>query len=215
LPVLRNSKPRSLKVSIIIPRVWATPKNLARSLIFSGIVATFSKEKDVFHMMEFLASIEHSGFSMWVRESNSLLAYPLILFLHTVGMGVVAGISAFIALRVLGCGRDIPLADVKKIYPYMWYGFYLNTITGVILFVIDATTKIVDPDFYIKLVFIAAAVVLMYQMKVKVFGDPLLEKRPIQANGKILAFASIICWMGAITAGRLLAYVGPGVIGAQ
>jgi len=164
-------------------------------------------------MMQLLAGIEQSGFSVWVRESNSLLAYPLILFLHTIGMGVVAGISGLIALRILGFGREVPLADVRRMYPYMWAGFLLNTVTGVILFLIDATTKIVDPDFYVKMVFIAAAVVLMYQIDVRVFGDPLLEKRPIQMNGKILAFASIVCWMGAITAGRLLAYVGPGVIG--
>jgi hypothetical protein len=166
-------------------------------------------------MMNILASIEQSGFSTWVRESNSLLAYPLILFLHTIGMGAVAGISALIALRILGCAREVPLADVRKMYPYMWAGFVLNTITGIILFLIDGTTKSVDPDFYIKLAFIAAAVVLMRKIDAKVFGDPLLEKRPIQMNGKILAFASIVCWMGAITAGRLLAYVGPGVIGGQ
>ena len=46
----------------------------------------------------------------------------------------------------------------------------------------------------------------------KIFNDPLADKRPIDMNGKIIAFASIVCWMGAITAGRLLAYVGPGVV---
>jgi hypothetical protein len=166
-------------------------------------------------MMSILASIEQSGFSVWVRESNSLLAYPLVLFLHTVGMGVVAGISGLIALRILGCAREVPLADVRKMYPYMWAGFWLNAVTGIILFLIDGTTKSVDPDFYIKLVFIACAVVLMRKLDKQVFGDPLVGKRPIQMNGKVIAFASIVCWMGAITAGRLLAYVGPGVIGAQ
>jgi len=166
-------------------------------------------------MMQFLAAIEQSGFSVWVRESNSLLAYPGILFLHTLGMGVVAGISAVIALRILGCARQVPLADVRKMYPYMWAGFYLNAVTGIVLFAIDATTKIIDPVFYIKLAFIAAAVILMYRINGKVFRDPLLEKKPIQMNGKILAFASIVCWMGAITAGRLLAYVGPGVISSS
>jgi len=166
-------------------------------------------------MMGFFAAIEQSGFSVWVRESNSLLAYPGVLFLHTLGMGVVAGISAVIALRILGCAREVPLGDLRRLYPYMWAGFYLNTVTGIILFAIDATTKIIDPDFYIKLAFIAAAVILMYRINGKVFGDPLLEKKPIQMNGKILAFASIVCWMGAITAGRLLAYVGPGVISSS
>src|SRR5881296_2078890 len=95
--------------------------------------------------MQFLAAIEQSGFSVWVRESNSLLAYPGVLFLHTLGMGVVAGISGLIALRILGCAREVPLADVRKMYPYMWVGFYLNAVTGVVLFAIDATTKIIDP----------------------------------------------------------------------
>jgi hypothetical protein len=166
-------------------------------------------------MMSILASIEQSSFSVWVRESNSLLAYPLVLFLHTVGMGVVAGISALIALRILGCAREVPLVDVRKMYPYMWAGFWLNTVTGIVLFLIDGTTKSVDPDFYIKLVFIGGAVILMRRIDKTVFGDPLVEKRPVQMNGKVLAFAAIVCWMGAITAGRLLAYVGPGVIGAQ
>src|SRR5262249_50847751 len=94
-----------------------------------------------------------------------------------------------------------------------WAGFWLNTVTGIVLFLIDGTTKSVDPDFYIKLIFIAAAVILMRRLDSKVFGDPLVEKRPIQMNGKVIAFASIVCWVGAITAGRLLAYVGPGVMG--
>lgn len=166
-------------------------------------------------MMQFLAAIEQSGFSVWVRESNSLLAYPGVLFLHTLGMGVVAGISGLIALRILGCAREVPLADVRKMYPYMWAGFYLNTVTGIVLFVIDATTKIIDPVFYIKLAFIAAALLLMHRIDREVFGDPLLGKRPVQFNGRMLAFATIVCWTGAITAGRLLAYVGPGVIASS
>ncbi|PYS01424.1 MAG: hypothetical protein DMG15_22735 [Acidobacteria bacterium] len=166
-------------------------------------------------MMQFLSAVEQSGFSVWVRESNSLLAYPGVLFLHTLGMGVVAGISGLIALRILGCAREVPLADVRKMYPYMWVGFYVNAVTGIVLFAIDATTKIIDPVFYVKLAFIAAALFLMHRIDREVFGDPLLEKRPVQMNGQILAFATVVCWTGAITAGRLLAYVGPGVISSS
>src|SRR5229473_574931 len=124
--------------------VWPKKSSPMRKLF--RVLWRRSPEKGSFYMMDFLASIEHSGFSMWVRESNSLLAYPLVLFLHTVGMGVVAGISAFIALRILGCAHEVPLADVRKMYPYMWAGFILNTVTGIVLFLIDATTKIIDPD---------------------------------------------------------------------
>jgi hypothetical protein len=162
-------------------------------------------------MMNFLDAVEQSGFSTWVRESNSLLAYPSVLFLHTVGMGFVAGISALIDLRLLGCASEVPLGAIKKVLPYMWAGFWLNLVTGIVLFMLDATTKSVSPVFWTKLAFIGVAVALCMNQR-KIFSDPLADKRPIDMNGKIIAFVSIVCWIGAITAGRLLAYVGPGVV---
>jgi hypothetical protein len=162
-------------------------------------------------MMELLTSLENSGFATWVRESNSLLAYPSVLFLHTVGMGFVAGISALIDLRILGIASELALTDLKKVLPFMWAGFWLNLATGLVLFSLDATTKSISPVFYTKLAFIGIAVAVCVTQR-KIFSDPLAGKRPLDTNTKILAFASIVCWLGAVTAGRLLAYVGPGVV---
>ena len=164
-----------------------------------------------FSMMNFLTQLEQNGFSTWVRESNSLLAYPSVLFLHTVGMGFVAGISALIDLRILGCASEVPLGDIRKVLPFMWAGFWVNLATGIVLFMLDATTKSINPVFYTKLVFIGLAIAVCVTQK-KIFQDPLAGKKPIEMNVKLLAFASIVCWVGAITAGRLLAYVGPGVV---
>ena len=52
--------------------------------------------------MDFLVYLEQSNFSIWVRESGSLLAFPGILLLHTYGMAVLVGIVAAIDLRILG-----------------------------------------------------------------------------------------------------------------
>ena len=162
-------------------------------------------------MMQFLVQLEQNGFATWVRESNSLLAYPSVLFFHTIGMGFVAGLSALIDLRILGCASEVPLGGMRKVLPYMWAGFWLNLVTGIVLFIIDATTKSVSPVFYTKLGFIALAIAVCVVQR-RIFRDPLVDKGPIDMNGKLLAFASIVCWTGAITAGRLLAYVGPGVV---
>ena len=56
-------------------------------------------------MTEFLLHIEQSGFSQWVRESDSLFAYSGVLLMHTIGMGFVVGINACIDLRILGSLR--------------------------------------------------------------------------------------------------------------
>jgi len=164
-------------------------------------------------MMDLLMRLEESGFSTWVRESNSLLAYPLILFLHTVGMAVLAGVSGLIDLRIIGLAPEIQMGSMERLFPVIWGGFWINAITGAILFCPDATTKAVSVVFITKLVFVAVAMVLTVSLKKSVFSDPLASKRPASMNTKAVALASIICWLGAITAGRLLAYVGPSATG--
>ncbi len=62
---------------------------------------------------------EHTDLSMWVR-GDSMLAFPLILTVHTIGMGFLAGTSSAIALRILGVARQAPLPVMEKFYPVLW-----------------------------------------------------------------------------------------------
>lgn len=159
--------------------------------------------------MDFLLRIEQSGFCTWVRESPSLFAFAGILLLHTIGMGVVVGINAGIDLRILGLASELPLAPMEKFLPLLWIGFWINAVTGVILLAADATTKLANPDFYVKMVFIALAVINLRMIKTRVFRDPQVDQKPLSTNAKILALTSLIFWLGAIGTGRLMAYVGP------
>lgn len=45
-------------------------------------------------MMALLASFEQTAFSVWMRESPSLLAFPAILWLHTLGLALLAAYPA-------------------------------------------------------------------------------------------------------------------------
>src|SRR5215469_13227221 len=111
--------------------------------------------------MNFLEAIEALGFSTWVRESKSLLAYPTILWLHVMGMGVVAGVSSLISLRLLGVSPKTPLQPLERLYPLMWSGFWVNAATGTALLLASASKRLVDPTFYIKMVFIFAGVAVL------------------------------------------------------
>jgi hypothetical protein len=157
-------------------------------------------------MMDFLRAIEQSSFSQWVTQSSSTFAFPGILLMHTVGMGIVVGINAGIDLRILGLAPALPIAPFEKFFPVLWFGFVVNTITGLILFGADATTKSINPDFWVKMVFIALALINLKMIRNRVFREP---EKPFSTNVKILAVTSLIFWLGAITCGRLLAYVGP------
>jgi hypothetical protein len=155
--------------------------------------------------MGFLLRIEESGFSQWVREADSLFAFPGILLLHTIGMGLVVGISATFTFRVLGFAPSVRLGAFEKFFPVLWIGFWINAITGAILLGAFATRMTRNPDFYVKLAFIALAVVNVVVLRRKVF----LPNEPAPSStARILAVSSLIFWLGAITSGRLLAYVG-------
>jgi len=155
---------------------------------------------------EFLDTLENLGFSTWVRESPSKLAYPTILWLHVMGMGVVAGISSVISLRLLGVSPKTPVQPLEGLYPLIWWGFWVNAATGTALLLASASKRLVDPTFYVKMIFIFAGLAVLQLTRNKVFRS-LGPDGALPESAKALAWASLICWLGAITAGRLLAYI--------
>lgn len=159
--------------------------------------------------MNFLVALEQLRFSTWVRESGSIWAFPTFLFLHTLGMAMVAGGSAAIDLVLLGFWPKTSIKPLERLFPLIWWGFWINAATGTVLLMADATTKLINWDFYVKMAFVFTGVSLIYYMRRKIFWDPELDKGPVPRTAKNLAWASLICWFGAITAGRLMAYVGP------
>jgi hypothetical protein len=161
-------------------------------------------------MLEFFGWLEQTRLSLWVRESGTIWSFPTILLLHTLGMSIVAGGNAMLDLVLLGFWPGAtPIKPLEKYFPLIWAGFWLNAVTGTLLLMADATAKLTNPDFGVKMVFIFGGVVVLYKMQKKVFTDPKLDEGPVSGTAKGLAWASLICWFGAITAGRLLAYVGP------
>ena len=159
-------------------------------------------------MMGVLEALEASGISTWVRESRSLMAYPMVLTLHTIGLSIIVGSSAVVDLRLLGFGAHIPLRPLKALFPIMWFGFIVNALSGLLLLARAATTVGISGVFWTKMTLIALSMWVLMRIKRTVFDDELIDTRPIPHGARVLAYASILLWAGAITAGRLMAYVG-------
>ena len=157
-------------------------------------------------MHTFFVWLEATALSTWIRESTSIWAFPAILSLHTIGMGFAAGMSAGIDLRILGFAPSVPLLELKRFLPVMWAGFWVNAVSGVLLLIAYPTKAFTNPVFYVKLSFIALALMGVRSMGLAVFADPRLDFNPAPRKCRLLAIASLVCWTGAITAGRLLAY---------
>jgi hypothetical protein len=156
-------------------------------------------------MMEFLASLEASSFGTWLRESGSIWAYPAVLTMHTLGMGVLVGASTVLDLRLLGCAPKIPLAPLDRLFPIMWAGFWLNALTGVALFVADATTKGTTTVFMAKLGIIVLSVIVLFDIRRRVYGRDGVAA--VTSQAQVLAAASLALWFAAIVTGRYMAYV--------
>jgi hypothetical protein len=161
-------------------------------------------------MKGFLNFLEQTELSNWVRDAPTIWAFPTILFLHTLGMAIVAGGSAMISFIVLGFWPAAPIKPFARMFPLLWVAFGLNAVTGTMMLVADATNKLTSVDFYIKMALVFAGLFVLIRMRRQIFGNPQIDQVPLSGNAKILAWASLACWFGAITAGRLLAYVGPG-----
>jgi hypothetical protein len=154
-------------------------------------------------MAEFLAQVEASGLATWVRESPSLWAYPTILTLHSIGLGVVVGASVVIDLRLLGRAGGIARKDLAALFPIIWGAFAVNAVSGVLLFVADATRKSTQPVFLVKLACIALALVVTFRARTLLMDDD-AERT---GTGTRLGSMSLLLWLGAIAAGRLMAYL--------
>jgi hypothetical protein len=158
-------------------------------------------------MMQMLAWLEATSFSTWVRESSSIWAYPTVLTLHTVGLAMLVGASWVLDLRVLGLAKAISLAELSKSFRIMWLGFWVNAVSGAILFAGDATTKGATWLFVWKLALVAIGVATVILIRRNVYGRGLAGAAPVGLAAKALAVTSLVVWAAAIAAGRFMAYL--------
>jgi hypothetical protein len=158
-------------------------------------------------MMDILAGIEASALATWVRESGSIWAYPTVLFVHTLGLSLLVGANVALDLRLLGLGSGIPVSELGMAFPTMWTGFTLNAVSGVLLFIADATVKATQPVFMIKLALIFLGVLNIVMLRRRWMAGAVDPAGVATPRAKFLASTSLVIWAGAITAGRLMAYL--------
>jgi hypothetical protein len=157
--------------------------------------------------MTFFTWLQDTPFAHWVASDPSLLAYPTILTLHTVGMAIVAGTCVVMDLRLLGIGADVPLAALAGAPRLVWTGFVINAATGVALFTTDAEHKATQTVFFVKLSLIFLALAVYARIRKLVFRSPAAVGAPLPGEVKALAVLSLLLWTGATVAGRLMAYL--------
>jgi hypothetical protein len=121
-------------------------------------------------------------------------------------MTMLVATSTVLDLRLLGVASDLPITPLRKLYPMMWTGFWVQVISGSLLIIAFPTKALTNPVFYTKLGLIAFAMVMMARLKKRILDDSTLNDEGMMIKGRALAMWSLVCWVGAMTAGRFLAY---------
>jgi hypothetical protein len=153
----------------------------------------------------FFTLLESTALSTWLRESPSLWAFPFVLILHTVGLAFLVGANVALDVRVLGVATGVPLPTLRRYDVVMWAGFWVNAVSGVLLLMAYPTKALTNPLFYVKLVLIAAGLLLARALRARLHDSGAAAWR-LSPRARTMAIASLACWAASITAGRFLAY---------
>ena len=146
-----------------------------------------------------LVWIENTSLALWV--GTSLWACPVLLSAHITGLAVIVGIIAMRDFHLLGFINGVTEANFLELKNLAYCGFLINGISGLMLFSSQASYLSTNLPFLVKLFFIGSGMFLASQIYKNI------EKKSVRNSTKFLAILSLFSWFGAITAGRLIAYI--------
>lgn len=150
-------------------------------------------------------TLQESMLGHAMRSSPAL--YPAVEILHIIGFVVLVGSILALDLRMLGFGRAIAIQPMAQLLlPLSRAGFLLAICMGFLLFSADASHVVKNPAFESKLLLIAAALVNVVIAHAGPWRHVESWRGEASGAAKATALISLVLWLGAICAGRLIAY---------
>lgn len=155
--------------------------------------------------MRFLEWLQTTALGRTVAES--LWGYPLFETLHTLGMAMLVGALGLINLRVLGYKLELPILGTRDLLPLAWLGFTINLISGIALFASDAVYFWSSYTFRVKILLIVLGGINAFVLGRAALRETHDRAGFVASTGiKWVAGSALVFWLGAIIAGRLIAY---------
>ena len=150
--------------------------------------------------------LRHSTLSALVTGNPWI--WPVLETLHFLGLSLLIGTIGSFDLRLLGLGKGLRPGILSRLLPWGIAGFALNVVTGILFFVGEPANYVNNIAFYFKMTFVVLAginVLIFYltlAKKVEALGPD--DDAPLGA--KLIGAASLLLWIGVMSAGRLLTF---------
>ncbi len=160
----------------------------------------------VFHFGQYM---DQTAFGRYMRES--LYAFPIVETLHIFGIVLLLSSAFLLDLRLFGVGplRDKPVTILAHwILPYVWTGFSIQVITGILMFSAEATRAAVNSLFWVKMLMIIFAGVnaLVFHTRMYKTMDLWNEARVAPVGARVYGVLSICSWALVIGLGRWFSF---------
>ena len=160
-------------------------------------------------MRDVLVWIEGTGLGHFMRESGPW-TYAAVNTSHILGVAALFGSILVLDLRLLGVSRKLPLAALASaITPVAIVGFVIAMATGSALLATKATAYVGNPFLLIKFPAIALGLINVAVLNVTPAWQARATRelsRGEQRQLAVLGGISLVSWLTAISAGRMIGY---------
>jgi hypothetical protein len=138
--------------------------------------------------------------------NSALFAFPAMETLHFLGMGMIFGTVLFLCLRVLGFIKIIPFSAVHRLLPLGLIGLFVNSVSGMLLFIADSGRYVAMPSFphKIEALVVGAIAMIYFSLSDKIWAVKAGDDAPMTA--KAVAAVALVSWTLVIIFGRILPY---------
>lgn len=152
-------------------------------------------------MQDFAGWLEGSALALLLQESGWL--YAAVNTVHVLGVALLVGAIAVLDLRLLGLWRAVPVPSLAPpTIAVAATGLAVALLSGAALLVVQATEYVANPLLYVK--FAALLVGIVNVALLRLVGDWMDDRRA--RRRAVAALLSLLAWLTALTAGRLIAY---------
>ena len=155
-------------------------------------------------LLPLFESLEASAIGEAIR--NSLWLFPVIEAFHLVGLAVIGGAILVVDFRLLGLGlRNHPVSRLARdVQPWVVGSLVVMILSGVPLFLSEATKCYYSFAFWTKMTALIAAIVFTFTIRRRVAFAP--DGRFSSASYKAVALTSLALWSTVGWGGRWIGF---------
>lgn len=144
---------------------------------------------------------------------------PIIQTIHILSVAIIMASSVMICLRLLGLAVPSQKIDemLRRLLPWTWWALAVLFVSGMVFVVARPMRYFSNPVFGIKVALLIPVILITLYFYIQNKRGKLLRQKSLLGQSgellevasmplKLVAFVSLLLWVGIVLAGRWIAY---------